>query len=61
MELLSYVAGGAFTEIRISRTDDAEYRAEIARAKRGKRLPAYAGATVLEGEIAGPLVQRKQG
>ena len=58
VELLTYVAGGAFTEIRISRTDDAAYRQEILRARQGKRLPAYSGETVLQGEIAGPLVRR---
>ena len=61
VELLSYVAGGAFTEIRISQTDDAAYRQEISRARKAKRLPAYSGATVLEGEIKGPLVQAEQG
>jgi hypothetical protein len=58
-ELLTYVAGGAFNQIKISLTDDAAYRAEITRAREGKRLPAYTGETVLEGDIVGPLVQKK--
>jgi hypothetical protein len=58
VELLTYVAGGAFTEIRISRTDDAAYRREIVQARQGKRLPAYTGETVLQGEIVGPLVRK---
>jgi hypothetical protein len=60
VELLSYVAGGAFNQIYISLTDDGSYRAEIAQAREERRLPAYAGETVLRGEIAGPLVQREQ-
>lgn len=59
VELLTYVAGGAFNQIKISLTDDAAYRAEITRARKGKRLPAYTGETVLEGEIVGPLVRKK--
>ena len=56
-ELLSYVAGGAFRDIYISRTDDSAYAAEIKRAKRAKRLPGYSGETVLSGRIAGPIVR----
>ncbi len=56
-ELLSYVAGGAFRDIYISRTDDAAYAAEIKRAKSAKRLPGYSGETVLSGRIAGPIVR----
>jgi hypothetical protein len=60
VELLSYVAGGAFNQINVSLTDDGSYKAEIARARRERRLPAYSGETTLSGEIVGPLVQRKQ-
>lgn len=58
VELLSYVAGGAFDQISVSLTDDNAYKAEIAQAKREKRLPGYSGTTVLRGEIAGPLIQK---
>lgn len=58
VELLSYVAGGAFDQIYVSRVDDASYKTEIAQAKKQKRLPAYSGETVLNGPIAGPLIQR---
>jgi len=57
--LLSYVAGGAFDRIQISLTDDAAYKAQVARAKEQERLPPYAGTTVLSGKIAGPLVRQK--
>lgn len=54
-ELLAYVASGAFNQIYISRTDDATYQREVARAKQNKSLPRYTGETVLTGEITGPI------
>lgn len=60
-ELLAYVAGGAFKEVRVSRTSDAAYRREVRQAKRQNRLPRYSGETVLGGEITGPLAEASQG
>jgi hypothetical protein len=59
-ELLAYVAGGAFDQIYISRTDDAAYQQEVARAKKEKSLPRYTGETVLTGEITGPIARPGQ-
>ncbi len=56
-ELLAYVAGGAFDHIYVSRTEDAAYQAEVARAKKNKSLPRYTGETVLTGEITGPIAK----
>ena len=56
-EVLSYVAGGAFREIHISRTDDSAYATEVRRAKKARRLPGYSGETVLSGRIVGPIVR----
>jgi hypothetical protein len=56
-ELLGVIASRAFDRIDISLTSDAAYKAELARAKKGGRLPAYTGESVLRGEITGPLVQ----
>lgn len=56
-ELLGILTRGAFDRINVSLTDDSAYRAEIARAKKEQRLPAYAGKTVLSGEITGSLVE----
>lgn len=58
-ELLGILAGGAFDSVNVSLTDDSAYRAEVAKAKRDRRLPAYAGETVLSGEITGALVERQ--
>jgi hypothetical protein len=57
-ELLAYVASGAFDQVYISRTADAAYRAEVARAKREKGLPRYTGETVLTGPITGPIAKK---
>jgi hypothetical protein len=56
-ELLAYVAGGAFDQIYVSRTEDAAYQAEVTRAKKSKSLPRYTGETVLTGEITGPIAK----
>jgi hypothetical protein len=56
-ELLAYVASGAFNQIYVSRTSDAAYRREVARAKQSKSLPRYIGETVLTGEITGPIAK----
>jgi hypothetical protein len=56
-ELLALVASGSFKQIQVSRTANADYKAEVAAAKGQQRLPRYTGETVLSGEIVGPLVQ----
>lgn len=56
-ELLAYIASGAFDQIYVSRTDDAAYQAEVARARKNKSLPGYTGETVLTGEITGPIAK----
>ena len=56
VEVLQYIAGGAFNQIYISRTSTAAYNAEVEAAKKDKRLPRYTGETVLRGPIVGPLV-----
>lgn len=62
-ELLALVAGGAFDQIDISLTEDAAYEAEIAKAKKEKRLPSFVGEDVLRGPITGPAIEaaRKAG
>jgi hypothetical protein len=60
-ELLAYVASGAFDQIYVSRTSDAAYQQEVARAKKEKSLPRYTGETVLNGEITGPVAKTGAG
>lgn len=57
-ELLAYVASGAFDQIYVSRTSNAAYQREVARAKQSKSLPRYIGETVLTGEIIGPVARK---
>ena len=56
-ELLAYVASGAFNPIYVSRTSNAAYQREVARAKQSKSLPRYIGETALTGEITGPIAK----
>jgi hypothetical protein len=56
-ELLAYVASGAFDQIYVSRTSNADYQREVAKAKRNNSLPRYIGETVLTGEITGPVAK----
>lgn len=57
-ELLTYVVGGAFDQIYVSRLDNAAYQQEVARAKQNKSLPRYSGETILTGEITGPVAKK---
>jgi hypothetical protein len=56
-ELLAYVASGAFDQIYVSKTSNAAYQQEVARAKKNKTLPRYTGETVLTGPITGPIAK----
>jgi hypothetical protein len=58
-QLLAYVAGGAFDQIDVSLTSEAAYKAELAKAKSEKRLPAYTGESVLRGTITGPAIKKQ--
>jgi hypothetical protein len=58
-QLLAYVANGAFDQIDVSLTSEAAYKAELAKAKSEKRLPAYTGESVLRGEITGPAIKKQ--
>jgi hypothetical protein len=56
-ELLAYVASGAFSQIDISLTSNADYEAAVAKAKKEKTLPPFTGTSVLRGEITGPAIK----
>lgn len=60
-QLLAYVASGAFDQIDISLTPDAAYKAEVAQAKKQKRLPSYTGTDILRGRITGPAIKSTSG
>lgn len=60
VQVLAYVASGAFDQVDVSLTSNAAYRAELTKAKAAKRLPKYTGESVLRGEITGPAIQKQQ-
>jgi hypothetical protein len=59
-ELLGYVSNGAFNQIDISLTGNAEYAAEVARSKKEKKLPEHVGTSVLRGTIEGPIIEQAE-
>lgn len=54
--VLVLVARGAFDEIEVTRTSDAQLSAAIAAARKTQKESAYTGTPVLSGKITGPLV-----
>jgi len=60
VQVLAYVASGAFDQVDVSLTSNAAYRSELAKAKAAQRLPKYTGQSVLRGEITGPAIQKQQ-
>ncbi len=58
-QLLAYVANGAFDQIDLSLTSDADYKAALAKAKSEQTLPPYIGESVLRGEITGPAIKEQ--
>jgi len=54
--VLVLVARAAFDEIEVTRTDDAQLNAAIAKARKTESESAYTGTPVLSGKITGPLV-----
>lgn len=54
--VLVLVARGAFDQIEVTRTSDAQLSAAIAEARKTEKESAYTGTPVLSGKITGPLV-----
>ncbi len=59
VQLLTYVANGAFDQIDVARTATAEYRAAFAKAKKESRVPPYVGESVLRGPITSPAIENQ--
>lgn len=57
VQLLTYVANGAFDQIDVALTDTAEYKAAFAKAKRESKVPPYVGESVLRGPITSPAIK----
>jgi outer membrane biosynthesis protein TonB len=59
VQLLTYVANGAFDQIDVARTATAEYKAAFAKAKKESRVPPYVGESVLRGKITSPAIENQ--
>lgn len=57
VQVLTYVASGAFDKVDVSLTSNAAYKAALTKAKAERSLPPYTGESVLRGEITGPAVR----
>lgn len=56
VEVLAYLANETFKQIAITRTDDSQLEASLAKATKAKEAPVYTGDEVLQGEVTGPIV-----
>ena len=56
VEVLAYLASETFRQIAITRTDESQLKASLAKATKEKDAPVYTGDEVLSGEVTGPIV-----
>jgi hypothetical protein len=57
VQLLAYVANGAFDQVDVALTDTAEYKAAFAKAKRESKVPPFVGESMLRGPITSPAIK----
>ena len=56
VEVLAYLANETFGQIAITKTDDTQLRASLAKATKEKDAPLYTGDEVLRGDVTGPII-----
>jgi hypothetical protein len=56
VEVLAYLADETFSDIVITKTDDATLEASLSTATKEEKAPEYTGETVLSGTVTGPVV-----
>lgn len=56
VEILAYLANETFGQIAITRTDESQLKASLAKATKAKEAPLYTGTEVLRGSVQGPIV-----
>ncbi|HSS33712.1 MAG TPA: hypothetical protein VLL27_10570 [Solirubrobacterales bacterium] len=56
VEVLAYLASETFSDIVVTRTDDATLETALAAATKAKEAPEYTGESVLSGTVTGPVV-----
>lgn len=60
VEILAYLANETFGQLAITRTDESQLRASLAKATKEKKAPVYTGTEVLRGTVTGPIVGAAQ-
>lgn len=60
VEILAYLANETFGQIAITRTDESQLKASLAKATKEKKAPVYTGTEVLRGTVTGPIVGAAQ-
>ncbi len=60
VEILAYLANETFGQLAITRTDESQLKASLAKATKEKQAPAYTGTEVLRGTVTGPIVGAAQ-
>jgi hypothetical protein len=55
-EVLAYLANETFRQIAVTRTEESQLKASLAKATKEKSAPVYTGDEVLSGEVTGPIV-----
>ncbi len=56
IEILGYLASETFTDLVLTKTDNAQLEATVKQAAAEKKTPAYTGEAVLRGTVTGPVV-----
>jgi len=56
VEVLAYLANETFGQLAITRTDESQLKASLAKATQEKEAPDYTGTEVLRGTVRGPIV-----
>ncbi|HEV2790911.1 MAG TPA: hypothetical protein VGV69_06395 [Solirubrobacterales bacterium] len=56
VEVLAYLANETFGQIAITRTDESQLKASLAKATQEREAPLYTGTEVLRGAVKGPIV-----
>jgi hypothetical protein len=55
-EILAYLATETFGQIAVTKTEESQLKASLARATEAKEAPDYTGTEVLRGTVTGPIV-----
>jgi len=59
-EVLAYLATGAFDQIVVTATNEAQLEASLSKATKEQKSPIYTGTAVLRGPITGPITGLKE-